>query len=228
MKNSGKTVLIVVAHSDDETLGMGGVIKRHVLQGDNVSVISMTDGIGARGENRLEESIERDHAATQAGNILGFKWEDKYDFKDNAMDSYPLLEIVKSIEATKHKVNPDIVYTHSGADLNVDHRVVANAVLTAFRPQPNEKCSEIRLFEIASATDYGHENITGQFIPNLFVDITDTWDAKESALYAYEAEMRNYPHSRSMVGLKNLAELRGNQVGLHMAEVFQVIRKIER
>jgi len=153
-------------------------------------------------------------------------WAESYRFSDNAMDSYPLLDIVKSIEKAKNEYQPSLVYTHSGADLNVDHRVVANAVLTAFRPQPNEKCKEIRLFEVASATDYGNEALTGTFSPNLFIDISEMWEAKAAALNAYESEMRSYPHSRSIEGIRNLAKLRGNQVGLDMAEAFQVIRKL--
>ena len=82
------------------------------------------------------------------------------------------------------------------------------------------------LFEVPSATDYGHENITGVFRPNLFIDISSTWDDKEEALKAYGTEMREYPHSRSIEAVKNLGKLRGNQVGLSIAEAFQVIRKI--
>ena len=226
--SSKKTVLVVVAHSDDETLGMGGAIRRHVIQGDDVLVVSMTDGVSSREKSASEALISRHKSALLASDVLGFKWEECFQFPDNAMDSCPLLEIVKSVEKTKLRVCPDIVYTHSVADLNVDHKVVANAVLTAFRPHHNEKCGEIRLFEIPSATDFGHKNLTGAFEPNLFVEISDEWATKEAALNAYKAEMRNYPNSRSVKGVKNLAKLRGNQVGLFMAEAFQVIRKIER
>ena len=143
------------------------------------------------------------------------------------MDSYPLIEIVKAVEKAKYKYRPTLVYTHSGVDLNVDHRVVANSVLTAFRPQPNELCKELRLFEVASATDYGNSAITGSFSPNLFIDISNEWPAKVKALEAYMEEMREYPHSRSIQGIKNLANLRGNQVGYDFAEAFEVIRKLE-
>ena len=221
-------ILVIVAHSDDETIGMGGTIKKHVDQGDNVYVLSMTDGVGSRDGVDTDEVAKRKLAADKAGECLGFEWEENYSFADNAMDQYPLLEIVKCVEKAKNRVNPDLVYTHSGADLNVDHRVVANAVLTAFRPQPNEVCKEIRLFEVASATDFGHENITGRFVPNLFIGIGETWEEKLLALNAYGTEVRDYPHSRSFEGLKNLAQLRGNQVGLSMAEAFQVIRKVEK
>ena len=178
-------ILIVVAHSDDETIGMGGTIRRHVAQGDLVHVICMTDGVGARAVNQTDDAQTRAVSAAQASEILGFNWIKGAYFDDNMMDKYPLLEIVKVIESAKGQIAPDIVYTHSGADLNVDHRVVATSVLTAFRPNPDEKCCEIRLFEVASATDYGHETLTGRFSPNLFINTAKTWDSKEAALKAY-------------------------------------------
>ena len=143
------------------------------------------------------------------------------------MDSLPLLDIVQEIEKIKIKIKVDIVYSHSPSDLNIDHRILSNSVLTAFRPQPDENCKEIRLFEVPSSTDYGNEYITGKFIPNLFIDISNAWEAKISALKAYNQELRKYPHSRSIEAIKNLAHIRGNQVGIHMAEAFQIIRKIE-
>jgi LmbE family N-acetylglucosaminyl deacetylase len=220
-------VLVVVAHSDDESISMAGTIRKHIDSGDKVYVISMTDGVGAR--NRANQSLifKRKEAANLASQILGFEWGECYDFIDNAMDSVPLLEVVKAVELAKRKYQPTLVYTHSSADLNIDHKVVANAVLTAFRPQPLEKCKEIRLFEVASSTDFGNPTITGVFNPNLFINITKNWDAKANALKAYKSEMRNYPHSRSVEGIMNLARIRGNQVGLNLAEAFEVIRKVE-
>ena len=134
---------------------------------------------------------------------------------------------MKCVEKEKSRFQPTLVYTHSGADLNIDHRIVVQAALTAFRPQPDEKCREIRLFEVASATDYGHGAVTGKFSPNLFISIQDTWHAKLDALMAYGSEMRDYPHSRSLGGLESLAKNRGNQVGVNLAEAFEVVRKLE-
>ena len=105
---------------------------------------------------------------------------------------------------------------------------MAHAVLTAFRPQPMENCREIRLFEVASSTDFGSPSITKQFSPNLFVDIAEEWEKKVDALNAYKIEMRQYPHSRSIRAIENLARLRGNQVGLEFAESFEIIRQIEK
>ena len=220
-------VLVVVAHSDDESISMAGTIIRHVSRGDKVIVVSMTNGVGARDSASIDDVNGRKFSADAASKELGFQWGECYDFNDNAMDGYPLIDVVKAVEKAKNEHKPTLVYTHSCADLNVDHRVVANAVLAAFRPQPRETCKEIRLFEVASATDYGNPAVTGSFVPNLFIDITNNWDSKERALKAYSAEMRDYPHSRSIEGIKNLAKLRGNQVGYDLAEAFEVIRKIE-
>ena len=223
-----KKVLIIVAHSDDETIGIGGTIRKHSLNDDKVFAISMTDGISSR-NNSLEKSIaERLEASKKASRILDFEWVKRFSFLDNELDTYSLLTIVKAIEEIKNIINPEIVYTHSNSDLNIDHRIVLNAVLTAFRPQPEENCREIRLFEILSSTDYSHETLSGTFQPNLFIDINSIWQDKNDALVAYGSEIKDYPHTRSIISIENLAKRRGNQVGLRMAEAFQVIRKIEK
>lgn len=222
-----KTILIVIAHSDDETISMGATIRKHIENGDDVFVTSMTDGVSSRKKTTNIEINERKKSSINASKILGFKWIKNYKFKDNELDKHSLLEIVNSIEDVKKIVKPNMVYTHCGGDLNIDHRIIANAVLTAFRPQPAEICKEIRLFEVPSATDYGHNSITGQFIPNLYVSIGDKWKKKEEALKAYQKEMRQYPHSRSIEGIKNLARYRGSQIGVDLAEAFEVIRKLD-
>lgn len=220
-------VLVVVVHSDDESISMAGTITRHATRGDKVIVVSMTDGVGARDSANIDDANRRKISADTVSKELGFQWGECYDSNDKAMDAYPLIDVVKAVEKAKNEHKLTLVYTHSCADLDVDHRVVANAVSTAFRPQPSETCKEIGLFEVASATDYENPAVTGSFVPNLFVDITNNWDSKERALKAYSAEMRDYTHSRSIEGIKNLSKLRGNQIGYDLAEAFQVMRKIK-
>jgi len=226
--NHRNIVLIIVSHSDDETLGMAGSIVRHVEKGDKVFAISMTDGVGSRDINSNGAAIERINAAKEAAKELDFEWLSGGNFPDNSMDKVGILEIVKKIEASKRLVNPNIIYTHSHADLNIDHQITCKAVLTAFRPQPLETYEEIRAFEVPSATDYGQRSITGCFQPNLYIDITRTWHRKLKALKCYSQEMRESPHPRSLEGLENLAKLRGNQCGVQFAESFEILRKIER
>lgn len=228
LKKQSKKILVIVAHPDDETLGPGGTIARHTSEGDTIYGISMTDGISARGLKNKKKSQIRFKASINAAKHIGLNWIKKARFPDNSMDKIPLLEIIKVIEEVKLKIKPTLIYTHSSADLNIDHRIVSEATLSAFRPQTNELWEEIRAFETPSATDYGHKSITGNFYPNLYVDITNTWNIKLKALNEYKIEMRGAPHSRSIDGLKNLAEYRGNQVGLKFAEAFEILRKVQR
>lgn len=206
---------------------MGGTIANHTKDGDKVFAVSMTDGVGSRDALDTNDINQRVIAADKAARILGFEWLEAGKFLDNEMDKYSLIEVVKFIENIKNLSKPDIVYTHSSSDLNIDHRIVSEAVLTAFRPQPKEICREIRAFEVSSATDYGHKSVTGSFYPNLFIDITNTWEEKLLALKEYASEMREYPHTRSYRGIESLSKIRGNQVGLHQAEAFEIIRKIQ-
>jgi len=227
-KNKSEVILVVVAHTDDETLGCGGTIARHVRNGAKVYGVSMTDGVGARGAEDRDKIKKRAQASINAGKILGLEWLDGGSFPDNAMDTVGLLDVAKVIERAKTLTKPTTVYTHSTADLNIDHRIVSQATLTAFRPQPNEVWEEIRTFEVMSATDYGHKSIIKEFTPNLYVEISETWQTKLAALNEYSAEMREPPHTRSFDGLENLAKYRGYQVGLPYAEAFEIIRKVDR
>lgn len=223
---ANRTILVVVAHPDDETLGCGGTIAKHSQNGDRVYAVAMTDGVSSRKPTRIAQK-KRLLCAVNAAAVLGFTWIKSPEFEDNRMDSVALLEVVKVIERIKEKIQPNLVYTHSAADLNVDHRILSQAVLTAFRPQPEETCKEIRAFEIPSATDYGHPSVTSAFKPNLYVDISSTWKNKTDALIKYGEELRKAPHTRSLDGIKALALVRGYQVGVSLAEAFEILRRIE-
>ena len=222
-----QTVLVIVAHPDDEVIGLGGTIAKYSRSGLEIIAVSMTNGVGARPANSNSEVMLRKEAAQHASSILGFAWAEMFDFPDNAMDSVPLIKIVKGIEEVKLRYQPALVFTHSPSDLNIDHRLTAEAALTAFRPQPGETCRELRAFEVASATDFSHPSIREPFAPNLFIDIDSYWGIKVDALHAYDRELREFPHSRSIEGMDVLSRYRGCQVGIKRAEAFQILRKID-
>ena len=143
---ANKKVLVCVAHRDDETIGCGATIYNHYLKGDNVYCLSMTDGVSAR--SNIKKINEKDiklrvKNSIQASKILKFKWISHDEiFEDNQLDKSPLIKIIQLIERAKLKVQPDIVYTHSNIDLNIDHQIVNKATLTAFRPMKKEKCKK--------------------------------------------------------------------------------------
>ena len=228
MKQTKKNVLIVVAHSDDESFGCGGLIKKLSEKKNKLYAISFTNGVGSRGKRSKKDIEERKKHSIKASKILGFRWLSQYNFPDNQLDKITLLEIVKIIENHKKILNPEVVITHNFYDLNIDHRIIAEATLTAFRPEPKSKCKEILTFEIPSSTDYRMLKRSKNFVPNYFVNIQKYLNSKIKAIKSYKNELKKPPHSRSIEGIKNLSKIRGNQSGVKYAEAYEIIRKIDK
>jgi len=217
-------VLVIAAHADDEVLGAGGSIARWTREGHDVSVLFFTDGVGSRGKNSAAARIRR-KAAQKAAKILGFSIAGLGTFPDNQLDTVPLLKIAQTIERVKAKVRPERVLTHFWGDLNIDHRRVFEAALTAFRPQPGETCREILSFEVASATEWGAP--AEAFRPTSYVQLSQTdVDRAVEAYQAYQHEVRPSPHSRSVEAFRARRLVRGHEAGVSWAEGFVLCREL--
>ena len=222
-----ETILVVAAHPDDEALGCGGSIARHTAAGDRVHVVFLADGEASRDAAVSAEIHERRNAAHAAADALGISERIFLDWPDNRLDSVPLLDVVQSLETHIRRINPSIIYTHFSGDLNVDHRVATQAVMTACRPQPGAVPALRRIlsFEVLSSTEW---SVAESFVPNYWVDISATLDKKISALEAYDKEIREYPHTRSYQNIRQLAGVRGASVGVEYAEAFMLLRAVEK
>ncbi len=223
----GDTVLVVAAHPDDEVLGCGGTIARHVAAGDRVEVAFFTDGVGARyqagGPACEKDELIRNEAARRAAAILGMASPICFGFPDNRLDAVDLLDLVKAVEHVGRRCRPSIVYTHWIGDLNVDHRLVYQAVMTALRPMADCPVMQIRSFEVPSSTEWGDRGVTPAFRPNLYVGIDKFLEVKRRALDAYDRELRPFPHPRSYQAIEALARWRGAESGMLAAEAFVTI-----
>lgn len=229
--SNGNKILVVVAHPDDEVLGCGGTIAKYA-KNNEVFILILGEGITSRYSNRQDANIEELTALKQkaknAGNFLGAKDTFFLDLPDQRFEAIPFLEITKKVEEFVKKIEPKIIFTHSPADLNLDHRIVFNAVLTAARPVENCKVKEIYSFEAPSSTEWSFQKINGTFLPNVFEDIFSTIEKKIEAIKIYESEIREFPHPRSEEGIRILAKRRGMAVGIKFAEAFELIRQIEK
>ena len=223
-------ILIVAAHPDDEVLGCGGTIAKYAKDNE-IYILILGEGITSRYENRQEASAVElsalKHKATEAGKFLGAKDIFFLDLPDQRFETVPFLEITKKIEEFIKKIEPKIIFTHSSADLNLDHRISFNSVMTAARPVKNCPVKEIYSFEIPSSTEWSFQKINGAFLPNIFEDISSTLERKIEASKIYNSEMREFPHPRSKEGIEILAKKRGMAVGINLSEAFELIRRIE-
>ena len=222
-----KSILVVAAHPDDEVLGCGGYIANQVQSGDEVFVTFLSDGVTSRlGNSGLQEIESRRNAARLASKVLGVSDVSFGDFPDNKLDASPLLEVIQTIEAVVERIRPQIVMTHFGGDLNIDHRIVNQAVLTACRPAPKQGVKEILFFEVPSSTEWQVPVEGEAFIPTWFEDISKTLELKIKALTLYEHELREWPHPRSVRAVEHLAHWRGASCGVDAAEAFILGRRL--
>ncbi|HEY6895651.1 MAG TPA: PIG-L family deacetylase, partial [Rhodocyclaceae bacterium] len=159
--------------------------------------------------------------------LLGVQRLQLLDFPDNRMDGVELLDVVKAVEAEVAAWQPDVVYTHHAGDVNIDHRVLNDAVVAACRPQPGHGVRTLLFFEIASSTEWRPAASGPAFTPDWFVNIEAYWPTKQAALAAYASEMRPFPHARSIEAVEHLAAWRGASVGCAKAEAFMLGRRIE-
>lgn len=222
-----KSILVVAAHPDDETLGCGGTIARLSREGKLVHVAFVADGASAREANGLPEPetlAARRLAAANACTVLGAQAPHFNDYPDNRLDTVPLLEVVQRIETLIATYHPDTILTHHCGDLNIDHQIVHKAVVTACRPQTDHPVNTLLFFENPSSTEWQSPGTAPAFTPNWFADITSTLRKKIEASQCYKTELRPWPHPRSVQGIEHLARWRGATVGMDAAEAFMLGR----
>ena len=222
-----QSLLVVAAHPDDEVLGCGGTIARFTQQGVIATVLFLADGVTARANVEVAELERRQAAAHQAADCLGVQSVSFSQLPDNQLDTVDLLLIVKIVEAAIAQHQPDCVLTHHAGDVNIDHQRVHQAVVTACRPQPGHCVKTLLFFEVPSSTEWRPPGSAPAFLPNWFVDISETLPCKLKALSAYAEELRPAPHPRSIASVEALARWRGATVGFGAAEAFMLGRQIQ-
>lgn len=217
-------VLIVAPHMDDEVLGCGGTIARHVDGGNNVQVCVVCN----RAYDHVYDAKAIDsekRSAEQARLALGYQSLRFLDLPDEKLYAH-LQEAITGIEQVVADFQPDLVYTAFGGDLHQDHRTTAHAVGIVLRAGAAPSVRRALAFEVPSGTDQTLPGLGDTFAPTVFVDIASQLDRKVSAMQAYSREMREFPHPRSLEMLTAKARSRGAEVGLAAAEAFLLLREI--
>ena len=229
-------ILVVCAHPDDETIGMGGTLKK-LAKFHKIKVIFLSEGVTARRKSgyvstpqydisheemkkmQKEVKVRKTHAKN-ALKLLGINKMRFLDLPNQELDQIPLLKIIKEIEKEIDETKCEAIFTHHHNDLNLDHRVAYEATLTAARPIPGSKVSSIISFEIPASTDWRKPY---QFNPNFYVDVSNELKTKIKALAAYNYEIRKPPHPRSKEMTEAIAKRWGSLSGYNAAEAFEIV-----
>ncbi|MAZ07734.1 MAG: GlcNAc-PI de-N-acetylase [Rickettsiales bacterium] len=213
-----KNALIICSHPDDEVLGCGGTIDS-LSKKYNFFCVHLTKGEAKRTEKDLSKKLIE---TKKAKKILGIKKIFNADFPDNALDSIKLIEIIQYIENIISKIKPELIFTHSPKDLNIDHKICNQATITACRPiKKTGFIKKILCFEILSSSEWNF--VSENFNPNIFVKISKkNLKKKIEAMKSYSTELRKFPHPRSLNNIKNLAMNRGSTISTEYAEAFEL------
>ena len=215
-KLSNMNILILAPHPDDESIGMGGTIKK-LSKKNNIHLCVLTDG-AVFDSSRQKKILERKNACKNSGKILGISDYTFLDFPVMELESISHLEINRELEKIIKKFNPKIVYTTTRHDINKDHQIVFESTLVVTRPQ-SSNVKQVFSYETTGMT------IT-QFLPTVFEDISKEFKYKIKSFRMYKSELRPFPHSRSLKAIENLAIQRGIESGTKKAEAFELIRSI--
>ncbi len=221
------TVLVVVAHPDDEVLGCGGTLARLAGEGHAVHVSILGEGMTSR-LNPDDPSVKKLVAtlhdqSQQVASLLKFHSCLNHGLPDNKFDTVPLLDVIKLIEQRIESIRPQVIFTHHGSDLNIDHQIVHRATLTACRPTTSCSVEQMYAMECPSSTEWSFQQLGGDFHPNTFVNIESTLEIKLQACQRYESEIRPFPHPRSIEALRAAAVRWGSLSGFLAAEAFKLI-----
>ncbi len=224
-------VLVVAAHPDDELLGCGATLAKHTRMGDQLEIIIVGEGLTSRIHEKDSVHIRKEvnelaAKAEAAAKFVGAQNISLLGLADNRLDTYPRLDVVRPIEEKIRKYLPSIIYTHHGSDLNIDHRIVNEAVITAARPMPGFSECSLLFFEVPSSTGWQSPDRANCFLPNWYVDVSEDLEKKMKALQIYHTEMRDWPHARSYKAIEHLARWRGASIGVEAAEAFVVGRHL--
>lgn len=228
-----KRILVVVAHPDDELLGLGATMNMLIQEhGAIVKVVILGEGITSRSDKHNKTQWKQELAIHQqnildAQKAIGYQFVSIHSFADNRFDSIDLLDIIKVVENEKKEFKPDVIFTHHGGDVNIDHQRTFEAVITATRPMVGEDVKTIIAFETPSGTEWRASSDPKHFIPNLFFEVSEkNLASKIKGMESYEFEKRPFPHPRSPKALRILAQKHGITVGVEYAEAFMLIRNI--
>jgi LmbE family N-acetylglucosaminyl deacetylase len=216
-------VLVIAPHGDDELLGVGGTMARRAAEGDEVHVVITTRGypplFSDEGEKRTRVELLAAHR------LVGISQTVILDFPAAGLDTVPHAELNAKLAAVVADIRPEVVFIPFSGDIHRDHQRVFLSALVSLRPDGGRTRRAVYAYETLSETNWGAPYLMPNFVPNVYVDISDYLEIKIRAMETVTSQIKPFPHERSAEALRALATLRGGTVACSAAEAFVLIRQ---
>ena len=220
-----KRILAIAPHADDEIIGLGGTLLKHIDKGDDVYICIVTKGVEPLFSKSFMEQLRAE--TLKCHKMLGVKKTFFLEFPSVMLDSVPRHELNGAMMKVFNEVQPDIVYIPHFGDMQKDHALVSEAAMVCVRPKYGYKVIGVYAYETLSETEWNIPHAANAFIPQRYVDITETIQRKLELLQCYKSQVADFPNPRSLEAITALAKYRGATVGLETAEALAVVREIE-
>ena len=218
-------ILVVAPHPDDEVLGCGGTIAKYADNGDDVYVAIVT-----KGEEplfKVEQVVDVRNECLKADKFLGVKETIFMDFPASMIENVPRYKFNEAFIQLIQRIRPDIVYIPHRGDMQLDHKMVVDAAMVALRPKYHHVVKKIYAYETLSETGWDIPNVTNEFIPNAYNDISKFMHKKIEAMQMFKTQLSAYPAARSSRAVEALAMYRGATVNMNAAEAFYIVRELD-
>lgn len=218
-------VLVIAPHPDDEVLGVGGTLARLADAGVETHVAIVTTGRSPRFDPALVATVRAEAARAHAA--LGVTETHYLDCPAAELAEFAHTELNAAVSDAIRRIGPRTLFLPHPGDIHMDHQLSFLSGLVASRPHQHDYPPRILAYETLSETNWNAPYLTPAFVPQMFVDISDTLQRKLDAFALFESQQRPAPHERSVATLSALATLRGATVHRAAAEAFVVIRMVE-
>lgn len=222
-----KKVIVISAHPDDETLGAGGTLLKHINEGDQINWLIVTDVFEEEGFSK-ERVLSRKEEIEKVSTLYSFKNVYKLGYPTMKLNDTILFELVNKISKIFQDLQPEIIYVMNRSDAHSDHRIVFDAVMSCTKSFRYPYIKKILMYECISETEFAPVLPEKTFMPNYFVDISNYFQTKIEIMKVYDSELGEHPFPRSIKNIEALARFRGASVGVEFAESFQLIKFIDK
>ena len=218
-------VLVIAPHPDDEIIGVGGTIAKRVAAGNEVYVCVVTKGVFPLFPEEQVQQVREE--CNEADAKLGVQKTIFLDFPASMLETVARYELNGKIIEVINEVHPDEVFIPHYGDMQLDHKMVADAAMVALRPRGNCYPKRVYAYETLSETGWNIPNVVNEFIPTVYEDITETLELKLKSMNVFQSQLAPFPSARSIEAIEALAKFRGATVSVNAAEAFSLIREVK-
>jgi len=218
-------VLVIAPHPDDEIIGVGGTMAKRASAGHEVYVCVVTKACEPLFREEIVDQARSE--CRKADALLGVKETSFLDFPAVMLETVPRYQLNDGIFQAIQRIKPDEVFIPHRGDMQLDHKMIVDASMVALRPKYEHSVKRIYSYETLSETGWDVPNVTNEFIPTVYEDISETIQKKMEAMSIFKSQLGLFPNPRSIEAMEALAKYRGAVVNLKAAEAFELVREIK-